>query len=83
MHGLDPAAKRALLTRWGDLEVGDRLVRAAVLGQVDDWGLTPWQRGDESFHKLVVGLLDEWGEDPPPRLPGRPGDRRAVVGPRP
>ena len=35
----DPAAKRALLTGWGDLEAGDRLVRAAVLGQVDDWGL--------------------------------------------
>jgi thioredoxin reductase (NADPH) len=62
VHGLDPAAKRALLTRWGDLEVGDRLVRAAVLGQVDDWGLTPWQRGDESFHKLVVRLLDEWAK---------------------
>jgi thioredoxin reductase (NADPH) len=62
VHGLDPAAKRALLTDWGDLEVGDRLVRAAVLGQVDDWGLKPWQPGDESFHRLVVGLLYEWAQ---------------------
>src|SRR5215217_4611029 len=58
VHGLEPAAKRALLT-WGDLQVGDRLVRAAVLGQVDDWGLKPWQPGDEGFHQLVVGLLYE------------------------
>ena len=36
-HRLHPAAKRAVVTGWGDLEVGDRLVRAAVLGQVDDW----------------------------------------------
>src|SRR5829696_6885057 len=49
VHALDPAAKRALLTGWGDLKVGDRLVRAAVLGQVDDWGLKPWQPGDEGF----------------------------------
>jgi thioredoxin reductase (NADPH) len=62
VHGLDPAAKRALLTGWGDLQVGDRLVRAAVLGQVDDWGLKPWQPGDEGFHQLVVGLLYEWAQ---------------------
>ena len=62
VHELDPAAKRALLTGWGDLEVGDRLVRAAVLGQVDDWGLKPWQPGDEGFHQLVVGLLYEWAQ---------------------
>jgi thioredoxin reductase (NADPH) len=42
--------------------VGDRLVRAAVLGQVDDWGLKPWQPGDEGFHQLVVGLLYEWAQ---------------------
>jgi thioredoxin reductase (NADPH) len=59
---LEPAAKRALLTGWGDLQVGDRLVRAAVLGQVDDWGLKPWQPGDEGFHQLVVGLLYEWAQ---------------------
>jgi len=62
VHALDPAAKRALLTGWGDLQVGDRLVRAAVLGQVDDWGLKPWQPGDEGFHQLVVGLLYEWAQ---------------------
>jgi thioredoxin reductase (NADPH) len=62
VHGLDPAAKRALLTHWGDLEVEDRLVRAATLGQVDDWGLKPWQPGDEGFHRLVVGLLYEWAQ---------------------
>jgi thioredoxin reductase (NADPH) len=62
VHGLEPAAKRALLTGWGDLEVGDRLVRAAVLGQVDDWGLKPWRPGDEGFHQLVVGLLYEWAQ---------------------
>jgi thioredoxin reductase (NADPH) len=62
VHELDPAAKRALLTGWGDLQVGDRLVRAAVLGQVDDWGLKPWQPGDEGFHQLVVGLLYEWAQ---------------------
>lgn len=62
VHELDPAAKRALLTGWGDLEVGDRLVRAAVLGQVDDWGLKPWRPGDEGFHQLVVGLLYEWAQ---------------------
>ncbi len=62
VHGLDPAAKRALLTGWGDRQVGDRLVRAAVLGQVDDWGLKPWQPGDEGFHQLVVGLLYEWAQ---------------------
>ena len=61
-HGLEPAAKRALLTGWGDKQVGDRLVRAAVLGQVDDWGLRPWQPGDEGFHQLVVGLLHEWAQ---------------------
>jgi hypothetical protein len=57
---LDPAAKRALVTGWGDLEVGARLVRAAVLGQVDDWGLKPWQPGDENFHQLVA-----WPGTPP------------------
>ncbi|HEX5876734.1 MAG TPA: FAD-dependent oxidoreductase, partial [Actinomycetota bacterium] len=62
VHGLDPAAKRALLTGWGDRQVGDQLVRAAVLGQVDDWGLKPWQPGDEGFHQLVVGLLYEWAQ---------------------
>jgi thioredoxin reductase (NADPH) len=62
VHGLAPGAKRALLTGWGDLEVGDRLVRAAVLGQVDDWGRKSWQPGDEGFHKLVVGLLHEWAQ---------------------
>src|SRR5918999_2190321 len=61
-HGLDPAAKRALLTGWGDRQVGARLVRAAVLGQVDDWGLKPWQPGDEGFHQLVIGLLHEWAQ---------------------
>jgi thioredoxin reductase (NADPH) len=61
-HALEPAAKRALLTGWGDMRVGDRLVRAAVLGQVDDWGLKPWQPGDEGFHQLVVGLLAEWAQ---------------------
>jgi thioredoxin reductase (NADPH) len=60
VYALDPAAKRAVLTGWGDRLVGDRLVRAAVLGQVDDWGLKPWQPGDEGFHQLVVGLLYEW-----------------------
>jgi thioredoxin reductase (NADPH) len=44
------------------MRVGDRLVRAAVLGQVDDWGLKPWQPGDEGFHQLVVGLLAEWAQ---------------------
>jgi thioredoxin reductase (NADPH) len=62
VHALDPAAKRAVLTGWGDRLVGDRLVRAAVLGQVDDWGLKPWQPGDEGFHQLVVGLLYEWAQ---------------------
>jgi thioredoxin reductase (NADPH) len=62
VHGLDPAAKRALLTGWGDRQVGDQLVRAAVLGLVDNWGLKPWQPGDESFHKLVVELLHEWAQ---------------------
>jgi thioredoxin reductase (NADPH) len=60
VHGLEPAAKRALLTGWGDLQVGDRLVRAAVLGQVDDWGLKPWQPGDEGGHpqqSLYAGAL--------------------------
>ena len=47
---------------WGDKQVGDRLVRAAVLGQVDDWGLRPWQPGGEGFHQLVVGLLHEWAQ---------------------
>jgi thioredoxin reductase (NADPH) len=61
-HRLDPAAKRALVTGWGDLQVGGRLVRAAVLGQVDDWGLKPWQPGDEGFHQLVAGLLYEWAQ---------------------
>jgi thioredoxin reductase (NADPH) len=62
VHGLDRAAKRALLTGWGDRLVGDRLVQAAVLGQVDGWGLKPWQPGDEGFHRLVVGLLYEWAQ---------------------
>lgn len=59
MHELDPTAKAGAVDRLGDLQVGDRLVRAAVLGQVDDWGLKPWQPGDEGFHQLVVGLLYE------------------------
>jgi thioredoxin reductase (NADPH) len=62
VHGLDRTAKRAVLTGWGDLQVGDRLVQAAVLGQVDGWGLKPWQPGDEGFHQLVVGLLYEWAQ---------------------
>jgi thioredoxin reductase (NADPH) len=76
--GLDPAAKRALLTDWGDREVGARLVRAAVLGHVDDWGLKPWQPGDEGFHKLAAARV---GAAAPPRVRSCPGGRRAVVGP--
>jgi thioredoxin reductase (NADPH) len=81
-HALEPAAKRALLTGWGDMQVGDRLVRAAVLGQVDDWGLKPWQPGDEGFHQLVVGLLYEWAQQHRPgfqavQVVGEPWSARA------
>ena len=36
VRGPHPSAKRALLTGWGDRLVGDTMVRAAALGQIDD-----------------------------------------------
>jgi thioredoxin reductase (NADPH) len=82
-HALDPAAKRALLTGWGDRQVGDRLVRAAVLGQIDNWGLKPWQPGDEGLPPAGRRPTVRVGTAAPFGLPGRSGGRRAVVGPRP
>jgi thioredoxin reductase (NADPH) len=61
-HGLHPNAKRALLIAWGDRQVGDTTMRATALGQIDDWGLKPWQPEGEQFHQLIVGLLSEWAQ---------------------
>jgi thioredoxin reductase (NADPH) len=60
---LHPAAKRALLVRWGawgERRTADAIQRAMALGHIDYYVLKPWRRGDERFHLTISEFLHEW-----------------------
>ena len=62
---LHPAARRVLLTTWGDQ--AEPIVQATVLGDIDAYGVKPGPPPDERFHRFVTEQLDEWGRS---NLPG-------------
>ena len=61
-----PDAKRGVLVSWGaawggDPSATDDIVRAAALGQVDNFVLKPVTVPDERFHLAIAEFLDDWG----------------------
>ena len=62
---LHPAARRVLLTTWGDQ--AEPIMQATVLGDIDAYGVKPGPPPDERFHRFVTEQLDEWGRS---NLPG-------------
>ena len=64
---LHPAARRVLLTTWGDQASVEPILRATVLGDIDAYVVKPGTPPDERFHRFVTEQLDEWGRS---NLPG-------------
>ena len=64
---LHPAARRVLLTTWGDQASSEAIMRATVLGEIDAYVVKPGPPPDERFHRFVTEQLDEWGRS---NLPG-------------
>jgi thioredoxin reductase (NADPH) len=79
-HDLAPGARRVLL-----VDVGggtEALVRAAVLGQLDDYVARPWASPEAGLYPTTGALLGEWARDHGPRLEwlrvvGEPGAPRS------
>jgi thioredoxin reductase (NADPH) len=65
---LDPGAQRVVLINWGDRSTAEPILRAAALGQIDDWTAKPWGPGDELFHHAISGFLSEWARLHRPRF---------------
>ena len=59
---LFPAAKRALLVKWGDRTIQQPVLRAMALGHIDYYVNKPEGPGDESFHKMVAEFLYDWAK---------------------
>jgi thioredoxin reductase (NADPH) len=59
---LFPAAKRALLVKWGDRTTQEPVLRAMALGHIDYYVNKPEGPGDESFHKMVAEFLYDWAK---------------------
>ena len=59
---LFPAARRALLVRWGDRTAQEPVLRAMALGHIDYYVNKPEHPGDETFHKMVADFLYDWAK---------------------
>lgn len=59
---LFPAARRALLVRWGDRTAQEPVLRAMALGHIDYYVNKPEHPGDENFHKMVADFLYDWAK---------------------
>jgi hypothetical protein len=57
---LEPAAVRACIVRWGDLQTAAPIFEAITLGRLDAWLYRPAKAVDEAFHVSMTELLEEW-----------------------
>ncbi len=60
---LHPAARRALLVRWGawsDRTSAAAILHAMALGHINYYVLKPWTVRDEFFHRTIAEFVQEW-----------------------
>jgi len=59
-RALHPAAKRAVVVRWGDFDSSGAVFRAIAEGHAELSLLRPERRRDEEFHGSITDALDDW-----------------------
>ena len=69
---LHPAARRALLVKWGawsDRNAAAAILHAMAVGHVNYYVLKPWSVRDELFHRTIAEFVHEWARSyaPNPR----------------
>jgi thioredoxin reductase (NADPH) len=57
---LHPAARRGLLTSWGDQSALAPIPEAVALGQLEFYVPKPTWSPDEQFHRAITESLDQW-----------------------
>ncbi len=57
---VDPGARRAVVTAWGDFERARRIFEGLANGQLDFYLLRPDRRRDEEFHRAITETLEDW-----------------------
>lgn len=65
---LHPAARRALLVRWGawaDRESAAAILHGMAVGLISYYVLKPWKAPDELFHRTVAEFVLEWSRSDP------------------
>jgi thioredoxin reductase (NADPH) len=67
VRDIHPAARRVLLTTWGDRASSDAILQATVLGELDAYVVKPGPPPDERFHRFITEQLDAWGQSNLPR----------------
>lgn len=66
IHDFLPLTRRILMSRIGDKDARDEIVKAMTLGWVDHYMWKPFSSPDEYFHRFVTERLDEWRRTTPP-----------------
>lgn len=56
----DQQAIRAVVVRWGELDIAESIFATVAAGQLDAWVFRPQAAADEEFHLAVTELLHEW-----------------------
>lgn len=57
---LHPAARRAVLVRWGEFDRARTIFDAMARGELDQVLVRPEQQRDEEFHSAVTQALEDW-----------------------
>ena len=68
VRALHPAARRALLVRWGawaDRESAAAILHGMAVGLISYYVLKPWKAQDELFHRTVAEFVLEWSRSDP------------------
>ncbi|MFA9431046.1 FAD-dependent oxidoreductase [Egicoccus sp. AB-alg2] len=74
---LHPAARRALMVRWGDFDRARLVFDALSRGEIDHFVVAPERPRDEEFHSTITGSLEDWSLEQ-----GTPFEAVRVIGDR-
>jgi thioredoxin reductase (NADPH) len=62
-HDLHPYAKRCLLVAFGDVALGNVVVRAMALRQIESYFLKPWGDPEQGLYPAMGELLGQWARE--------------------
>jgi thioredoxin reductase (NADPH) len=65
---IDPSAKRALLTAWGDRTAAPTILEGCAFGLLDNYLLKPWAPAEVHLYPQVSEFLAEWTRAYRPRM---------------